>query len=64
MTSKARVAAIKISLYLVRVPTEASPTPLNPSDAKNNGPSQLMQAKNAVMTELRLDSFSFKIIPP
>ncbi|MDT3699734.1 MAG: hypothetical protein RO469_09915 [Thermincola sp.] len=48
-----------MSLYLERLPTAANPTPLKPSDAKNNGPSQLIQAKKALITEPPLVTFSF-----
>ena len=58
------VININRSLYFEMVPTEASPTPLRPSDAKNNGPNQLIQAKKAVTTDPRLDSLSFKKTPP
>lgn len=53
------VTAINRLLYFETAPTVAKPTPLNPSDAKKRGPSQVIQAKKAVITEPILVILSF-----
>lgn len=62
--SRITVTIIKMSLYFDIVPAVAKPTPLNPSDAKTSGPSQVMQAKKAEITEPMLVSFSFNFSTP
>jgi len=64
MINNTTVIARKPSLYLERLPTAANPTPLKPSDAKNNGPSQLIHAKMEATTDPTLASFSLNSNPP